>query len=335
MAQLVLLAYQVKSGIGRAPDPDVGGDCGDSRWPGRSKCVRSGVTHFAEQLPHAARHAGRESARCATELGRLKMENQYLRERAVHRGPGRGAERISGAHAIAHGGGASDRRREPARTSKVVFVDRGIGRGVEKGMAVVTPDGIVGKVMAAYPNASQVLLITDSSFAAGVISQKNHVHGILKGSGLRQLPRGLCADRRKRWKSENGSTLPATTACFPKGMPAGQVTAVRPGSPFQEILVEPSGTEERPGGSADCAGRRPPGDSGRQSRERTLPCTWRRHRPPFRMRRIHPQLRPLRQPERQPEPTPTACASATRKSATRRSISSERVRPDRNRLISI
>ena len=30
-----------------------------------------------------------------------------------------------------------------------------------RGMAVVTPDGIVGKVLAAYPTASQVMLITE------------------------------------------------------------------------------------------------------------------------------------------------------------------------------
>ena len=50
-------------------------------------------------------------------------------------------------------------------------------------MAVVTPDGIVGKVVAAYPTASLVLLITDPNFAAGVISQKNRVHGTLEGPG--------------------------------------------------------------------------------------------------------------------------------------------------------
>ena len=52
-----------------------------------------------------------------------------------------------------------------------------------RGMAVVTPDGIVGKVLDSYPTASQVLLITDPSFAAGVISQKNRVHGTIKGQG--------------------------------------------------------------------------------------------------------------------------------------------------------
>ena len=52
--------------------------------------------------------------------------------------------------------------------AKVVIVDRGTTSGIQKGMAVITPDGIVGKVVSAYPTASFVLLITDPTFAAGV-----------------------------------------------------------------------------------------------------------------------------------------------------------------------
>ena len=83
-------------------------------------------------------------------------------------------------------------------------------------MAVITPDGIVGKVVDAYPTASLVLLITDPTFAAGVISQKNRVHGTLKGQGHSDMPGGLRAERRKGGRSANGSTPPATIASFPR-----------------------------------------------------------------------------------------------------------------------
>src|SRR5579863_8085909 len=68
-------------------------------------------------------------------------------------------------------------------SAKAVLIDRGAPSGIQKGMAVITPDGIVGKVTSVYPTASYVLLISDPSFAAGVMSQKNRVHGILKGQG--------------------------------------------------------------------------------------------------------------------------------------------------------
>ena len=109
-------------------------------------------------------------------------------------------------------------------------------------MAVVTPDGIVGKVVAAYPTASQVLLVTDPDFAAGVISQKNQVHGTLKGQGTPQCKVDYVQNEEKvevgEWFFTSGDDR-----MFPEGLPGGHVTRVRDGQPFKEILVEPSGLQ--------------------------------------------------------------------------------------------
>src|SRR5437763_3789220 len=47
--------------------------------------------------------------------------------------------------------------------SRVVYLDKGSRDGLKPDMAVLTGDGIVGKVLHAYPTSSQVLLINDSS----------------------------------------------------------------------------------------------------------------------------------------------------------------------------
>ena len=52
--------------------------------------------------------------------------------------------------------------------SRVIYIDRGTHDGVEPGMAVITADGIVGKISRADRGTSQVLLITDPSSGAGV-----------------------------------------------------------------------------------------------------------------------------------------------------------------------
>src|SRR5450759_4169233 len=126
--------------------------------------------------------------------------------------------------------------------SKVVFVDRGTMSGVQRGMAVVTPDGIVGKVIAAYPTASQVLLITDPDFAAGVVTEKSQVHGTLKGQGTPQCKVDYVAFEEKvepgEWVYTSGDDR-----IFPRGFRVGVVKAVRPGPSFKEILVEPSGMQ--------------------------------------------------------------------------------------------
>ena len=133
-------------------------------------------------------------------------------------------------------------------------------------MAVVTPDGIVGKVIAAYPTASEVMLITDPEFAAGVVSQKNHVRGTLKGQGQATCKVDYVPSEEKVEVGEMFYTS-GDDRMFPKGFPVGVVRVVRASSPYQEILVEPSGLRARPGGGADCAGGRASGHSRSAARQ--------------------------------------------------------------------
>src|ERR1035441_692409 len=97
--------------------------------------------------------------------------------------------------------------------------------GVQRGMAVVTPDVIVGKVIPAYPTASQVLLITDPDFAAGVVTQKGQVHGTLKGQGTPQCKVDYVAFEEKvepgEWVYTSGDDR-----IFPRGFRVGIVKAV-------------------------------------------------------------------------------------------------------------
>jgi len=130
---------------------------------------------------------------------------------------------------------------------KVVYVDRGSVSGVMREMAVVTPDGIIGKVTAVYPTAAEVLLITDPMFAAGVVSAKTHVHGTLKGNGTSQCKVDFVAFEDKvdpgDWFYTSGDDR-----IFPRGMPVGVVKAVHPGQPYREITLDPAGMA---GGSPD------------------------------------------------------------------------------------
>lgn len=182
-----------------------------------------------------------ENRRLRSELDKIKMENVFLknelntsdRAKALQVFQQHTQSRTVAATIILNGTGSN---------SKVVFVDRGTISGVQRGMAVVTPDGIVGKVIAAYPTASQVLLITDPDFAAGVVTEKNQVHGTLKGQGQPQCKVDYVAFEEKvepgEWVYTSGDDR-----IFPRGFRVGIVKAVRPGQPFKEILVEPSGMQ--------------------------------------------------------------------------------------------
>jgi rod shape-determining protein MreC len=129
-------------------------------------------------------------------------------------------------------------------TARAVFIDRGSTSGIEKGMAVVTPDGIVGKVIAVYPLASQVLLVTDPTFSVGVESQKSHVHGALNCKSGSQCTVDYIQNEEKvdpgEWFYTSGEDR-----VFPKGFPVGTVASVRAGQLMKDVHLNLSGA---PGG---------------------------------------------------------------------------------------
>jgi rod shape-determining protein MreC len=240
LAQLVLIAVQVRN------DQDVRmvrvwSVTAITPLAKVLETARSGTSGFFHNyiFMHDAREDNR---RLQAEVDKLKIENVFLkteistadRAKALVAFQSRTPSKTIGARVIAAGAGAS---------SKVVFIDRGSVSGVEKGMAVVTPDGIVGKVIAAYPTASEVMLATDPEFAAGVVSQKNHATGTLKGQGQSNCKVDYVPNEEKvdvgEWFYTSGEDR-----IFPKGFPVGVVRVVRKGSPYQEVIVEPSAFEQ-------------------------------------------------------------------------------------------
>lgn len=180
-----------------------------------------------------------ENQKLRQELGQQKIQNHFLRTELST------ADRAKALAAFA--------QETPSKTiaariigdgtgpnSATVFVDRGSGSGIERGMAAITPDGIVGKVVEAYPTASLVQLITDPAFAAGVVSQKNHIHGTLKGMGHGQAIVDYVQNEEKvdvgEWFYTSGYDR-----VFPRGFPVGQASVVRNGRSVKEIYIRPSG----------------------------------------------------------------------------------------------
>ena len=239
VAQLLLIAYQVKT---ERDIPLVRVVAVGAVTPVEQalEFVRRNTWGFVEDY-FVLLGVRAENAKLHREVGNLKIENHYLksqlstadRVRALSLFQNRSPSKTLAARVIGNGTGAN---------SKVVFVDRGSTSGVEAGMAVVTPDGIVGKVLNAYPTASLVMLITDPTFAAGVVSQKNRVHGTLKGLG-----RGDCLiDYVQNEQKVDEGELFFTSGddrIFPEGFPVGPASVVRNGKTFKEIYLPPSGIQ--------------------------------------------------------------------------------------------
>jgi len=239
VAQLVLIAYQVKTNHD-VPLIRVWAVTAVTPVEQVLEVVRRYTWGFVEDY-FVLLGVKSENDKLKHDNGELKLENHYLkaelgtadRARALSVFQAHSQSKTVAARVIGNGTGAN---------SKVVFVDRGSASGVESGMAVVTPDGIVGKVVDAYPTASLVMLITDPTFAAGVISEKNHVRGTLKGQGHSECLIDYVQNEEPvdsgEWFYTSGDDR-----IFPRGFPVGQVSASRNGKTFKEIYLKPSGMQ--------------------------------------------------------------------------------------------
>lgn len=242
VAQLLLIAYQVKSNKD-IPLMRVWAVTAVTPVEQVLEVVRSHTWGFVEDYFVLLGVKG-ENDKLKHENGQLKLENQYLkselntadRAQALSVFQAHSQSKTVAARVIGNGTGAN---------SKVVFVDRGSASGVESGMAVVTPDGIVGKVVDAYPTAALIMLITDPTFAAGVVSQKNHVRGTLKGQGHSECLVDYVQNEERVDPGEMFFTS-GDDRIFPRGFPVGQVSAVRNGKTFKEIYITPSGMQGGP-----------------------------------------------------------------------------------------
>jgi rod shape-determining protein MreC len=131
--------------------------------------------------------------------------------------------------------------------SRVIYIDKGSADGLARDMAVITPDGIVGKVRDVFPNSAQVLAINDQTSGAGVILETTRVRGILRGNaaGLTQIV-DILADKRIQ-KGENVLTA-GGDQIFPRGLPVGVVEKVVPDpdrDSFINVIVAPAAHLER------------------------------------------------------------------------------------------
>jgi rod shape-determining protein MreC len=80
--------------------------------------------------------------------------------------------------------------RDPSLWFDTVIIDRGSSSGIELNMPVVTPGGIVGRIIGVGPWSSQIMLITEERSAAGAVVgqlEQSTALGSVKGLGENDL----------------------------------------------------------------------------------------------------------------------------------------------------
>lgn len=126
--------------------------------------------------------------------------------------------------------------------SRLITIDKGSKAGLRTDMAVITPDGIVGKVKDVFGFSAQVLLINDHDSGAGVILEHSRLQGIVKGTALGELQINDIMSDEKVDTGEHVITS-GGDRIYPKGFSVGTVIAATPdrdNDPFLAIKIKPA-----------------------------------------------------------------------------------------------
>src|SRR5215469_7245919 len=125
-------------------------------------------------------------------------------------------------------------------SSRVVYIDKGENVGIKRDMAVITADGIVGKVLLVYPTVSEVLLINDPTSGVGVLLGNSRLQGVLVGGANGEVTlNGVMSDEQVPM-GENVVTS-GGDQIFPKGLSVGVVSKVGQGKDlFLNIRIKPA-----------------------------------------------------------------------------------------------
>jgi rod shape-determining protein MreC len=242
LAQVVLLAVQIKRdsqgrmirvwAVGAVSPFERGGSWGVGR-------VRDTWRHY-----FALQNTSRENEQLRRENDELKLQLNQLQGKAAE------SDRLA---ALLHFREAH--RANPMITARVIGVsvgtasrtldiDRGAHDGVRRNMPVITPDGVVGKVIEAYASTSQILLLTDKDSGIGAMLAESRIQSPVGGNGEPLLVMKYVAND-DNVKNGEAVVTSGMDRIFPRDLPVGTVTEVRAGNPFKQIRVKPAANLER------------------------------------------------------------------------------------------
>jgi rod shape-determining protein MreC len=247
LAQAIALAMQVRTPAD-AGEPDGRSVRLIRMWANTTVTPLERVAHSITWGIHNGwsnyidlRHVRQQNLALQQQLTRMRIEQAAIAEDAIQ---GRRLqallafrEKYVGATVAAQVIGASG-----SDQSHVLTIDKGSRDGLKPDMAVITPDGIVGKLRDVFPTTSQVLEIDDQTSGAGVILASTRIRAILRGTVNGRVQIGnLTAD--SRIKPGEQVLTSGGDQVYPRGLPVGTIQSIAPDpdhQPYTAITVRPA-----------------------------------------------------------------------------------------------
>lgn len=210
---------------------------------GGASVVRAGATAVFAPVQTAVRWfvspvtSATESVR---ELGRIRRDNQALRERveileqrfSSRRDLERENDELRGLLAMSARStnetlAARTVAISPSNFEWIITIDKGRRDGVERNMPVINGDGLVGRVLSVGEQSSRVIALIDPSFSVTVRSAIHGYVGVLDGRGSDPLALRLLDPRAEIADGEEIVTSTFDAGLYPEGIPVGQVRETR------------------------------------------------------------------------------------------------------------
>src|SRR3989338_6652823 len=122
---------------------------------------------------------------------------------------------------------------------RTIRVNVGKRNNLELDSAVISYNGIVGKVITMIENYSDIMLITDTNSAVDVLSQRTRARGIARGSINEPMKLSLDFVSREEDIQEGDQIVTSGIGgIWPKGLLVGKISKIEKGDEFLFKLIE-------------------------------------------------------------------------------------------------
>ena len=173
-----------------------------------------------------------QSERAEAQQARTLQDLLELRGRHTFATTGAGVTATPLVQTSVIGGGASP-------SFRTLTIDKGTQDGVGADMAVIAPNGVVGRVVLPTARAAKVQLLIDNEAGAGALVERSRAQGVIEGTGdgLRLVHVPGTADI----KVGDVVITSGIEGFYPKGLVIGQIQSVeRSAGEYSQVVVQPA-----------------------------------------------------------------------------------------------
>ena len=123
---------------------------------------------------------------------------------------------------------------------RTMTLDKGSSQGLATDMAVLAPEGVVGRVILPTPRAAKVQLIIDRNAAAAGLVERSRAQGVVVGTGGDRM-RFDYVPGSADLKVGDRVVTSGLDGIYPKGFVIGQIESVeRSAGEFSNVLIRPA-----------------------------------------------------------------------------------------------